>query len=164
MQSLKRMNIDKQQVSKKMDDYINEATQVCQQSEASKKCDSLLSRRAQFNSFLMDFEQNRMAPPSKMARSTSWPAGDKEAFAEARLDSDKDDSCTWWCRNKSWAAPVSIIAATLATTVSICKFTHYNFLGICSKNNNNSTSATSSSSTVISSPVAPTAADYTSVQ
>lgn len=164
MQSLKKINIDKQQVSKKMDEYINEATKVCQQSEPSKKCDSLLARRAQFNSLLVDFQQEKSSSSSKIAKSSSWPATVKDPFEEARLDSSKDENCTWWCRNKNWAAPVAIVAATLATTVSICKFTHYNFLGICSKNNKNTATTTSDGSTSISIPVAPTAADYTSVQ
>lgn len=163
--SLKNVNLDKSQISSKMDDYINEATKICQQSEASKKCDALLARRAQFNSLVVDFEQVKNNPSVRMNKTASWPPA-KDQFEESRLDQTKDESCNWWCRNKSWATPVSIVAATLATTVSICKFTHYSFFGICSKNKDKSFSSSTStdSSSVISSPVAPTAADYTSVQ
>lgn len=166
MQSLKKVNIEKQQVSQKMDDYINEATKVCQQSEPSKKCDALLARRAQFNSLMVDFEQRKNNSPPRMAKDSSWPPAGKDQFEDSRLDQSKDDSCNWWCRNKTWATPVAIVAATLATTVSICKFTQYSFFGICSKNKDKSTTSTTSSdsSSVISSPVAPSSADYTSVQ
>lgn len=168
-QYFRGQNISQQQfeyleevISKDFNNYINEATKICEaRSDKGETCNELAERRLNFNSYLVDLKMNRVdSTKSQSFRKRS----------EVLNIQNTEEECNWWCQNKGWAIPIGIASATL---VGLCAFKKISFIDMCSKKKTVTAEggspiidSTMTTTTVDASvlPVAPTAPDYTGVR
>ena len=136
------------------EDYLNESTRLCEeQNKPSKECTALLQRRAMFNSYLVDLE----------ARVEKIQPEDKDPVKSYAQTSQIREECGWWCRNKFWAYPTSIVGATFIGIFAVCKYTDYSLLNICGDKSNSDDGDDSTTTTdTLSLPTIDASADYSS--